>query len=514
MKARWIGLGIVSALALGCGSDGGSKTPNDGSGMPDDGATPDDGADGLADGEIPDDGADGTVDGDDGTDEPADGDGDDGSQVAIMEASIENVCRDSPRWSPSGRIVVYQTCAGDETDGVYLRDLSKSSPIELTDADRNSRQFVFTSDERRVVYLMGGPDGTVLRAVDIDGKNPVDLTEPDISAIQALTMTAEDRVLWVSNRARLLSVPAAGGAIAAIADLSGTELLFRQFDPFTPTPDGGHVLFQTDGKGSPVMIAPTNGSSDAVQLGTFTKPIPFWNTVSNDSLLLSHGDNFELAHVSLDDGSATKLADNIPQLTAYANGHAFWATNTGRDVWHWKVGDALPTEPLATATSSFSLSPDGTWVLWYDFTNQKVMSQPSDGSAEPIAIMDIDDGVHLLSLSPDATHIAVIDGESLKLAEITTAGSGTVIEADGVSRTDPIGWNGTSTHAFYFKDSSGSGFDTSDTLWAVEVASGNAAAFAEDVYAWTMIPNVASVAFTTGVEEITDVLATLHIEAP
>ena len=103
--------------------------------------------------------------------------------VIPLEDFFRNPEKSSFKLSPNGGYIAYMKpwVDGNRMMNVYVKEMNSSNETRITNASERSIYGYFWLNENRIAYIQdkGGDENIHIYAVDINGKNDIDLTPYD-----------------------------------------------------------------------------------------------------------------------------------------------------------------------------------------------------------------------------------------------------------------------------------------------------------------------------------------------
>lgn len=431
--------------------------------------------------------------------------------VDVGEPHSMEVCRDSVVASPGGTWLAFRICAGSETDGTWLLEVatgerqlvSSHSANELLFTPDESRLIMRTQDQLVVANTAGTPTTTTLGE---PGSSSWVMVTPDSST-----------VIWDVGRKQIYAQAADGSGEARL--LHGGEenapTLSQYPEGHLLTPDAERLVFGEEGSMAFQHIVPIDGSGPSELLSEFEMQLYPGSLTNTRVLALVRSDSdLKVEDIELATGARTTISDTpLSSVRADATGLHF---GVGQEIHRWQRGEDAAVKLSDAGGQTFFATPDSQTLFWYGLSTLHAM--PADGSSGVIDVLDHGGVVgSFYGFGANSNELVVLTAtgdnvHGIQLADLTSAGSGQFVESAGATKIGAtVDYNGTYTHVLYFTRELGSEVNI---LRAAPVSSREPLTVAEGVWAWGRIPASARVYYYTDVDEITDVIATLHVVAP
>ena len=305
-------------------------------------------------------------------------------------------------WTRDGRYIAYVDAAQQfaETTQLFVLRLRDGESIAVTDAGFNVRSPRWSLDGRALYYTANriGAADLWLQRMDDDGRptgDPQQITaglemmNADFSADGTRVSYARGR--WVANVWR---VPVLEDRPATWDDAE--QITFDQaFVEFLDvSPDGRHVVFNSDRSGNQDLWRMPLGGGEAVRLTTDPAPEwgPRWSPDGEQVVFYSYRTgNREIWVMPAEGGPARQItADGgynvTPQWSPDGREVAFTSLREGsNDVWVVSIesGDLRLITPSGASESHGSWSPDGEWITYHSNRNgtAQIWRVPANGGS-------------------------------------------------------------------------------------------------------------------------------------
>ena len=268
--------------------------------------------------------------------------------------------------SPDGRTLVFSAAAPGTRPTLWLRSLDHVEALQLAGTEDAEDPF-WSPDSRWIGFSAEG----ALKKVPASGGAVQVITELS-GDFRGATWGARDTILLAAGSDGIVSVNAAGGTTAPVAAVDSA----RQEDTYrNPSflPDGRHFLYSVIGNGdrSGVYVGSLDGSIKKRIVPVLTSAVyapPGYVLFVNGDTLTAQGFDAERLEVT---GRPFFLAEHVGRSTSFLSGVSASLTGavayapplaqSGRLAWVDRRGTPLETLPLPEGDyTDFQLSPEGT----------------------------------------------------------------------------------------------------------------------------------------------------------
>jgi Tol biopolymer transport system component len=213
-------------------------------------------------------------------------------QTLVLTAQGNMLLGNAPRWSPDGSMIAAHAAEFDLANGtriwqgivVFDVGYSGGRPVVATNLRRTiptggERNFAWSPDSRRIVYVEAGDNGADLYSYSLDGGAVNNLTNTPGVAEDQPAYSSRERIAYVrqtsdprgSYRYDIFTIPASGGPEMQVTN-KGTTGAFVNMTPCY-SPDGLQIAFSSgllqgdralyrisqDGSGKAVKIVGAKG---------------------------------------------------------------------------------------------------------------------------------------------------------------------------------------------------------------------------------------------------------------
>ena len=224
-------------------------------------------------------------------------------------------CADAgiPAFAPDGHQLAFVCTRSQAVYSVYITNLSEDTPRLLATLQGNARGVTWSADGSRLILANDAGDGSALWLLTLSGKlTRVPGSEEALGPGLAATSTG---VAFVREQQRFelwrLDLRSAADRGSALAAASRSQLVPQY------SPDGAHVVFQSDRSGSSEIWMADSDGGNPIQLTSFNGPLtgaPDWCSDGRRIAFDSRASGTSRIYV-ISEGSAHPLATTQTNLS-------------------------------------------------------------------------------------------------------------------------------------------------------------------------------------------------------
>ena len=172
----------------------------------------------------------------------------DGSAKKNLTEKLEDVVTSSkPILSPDGKKILYLAYAKD-TRLLKLLDVDGSNPLELVEIKHDNPQALFTPDGKKIIYVSNVAGHRQIHKIDLDGSNDINLTKNKYDAFEPCLSPDGSRIAFVTQRGKktqsIWLMDINGVLLKRLTDHGGDENVPKY------SPDGKNLAFQSTRDGN------------------------------------------------------------------------------------------------------------------------------------------------------------------------------------------------------------------------------------------------------------------------